>query len=77
MIYFKGSWVDHLPLIEFSYNKNYHSIIRMALFEALNCKRCRSAVGWFVVGESAILGPEIIHEALEKVRIIRERFTTA
>ncbi|XP_062021012.1 uncharacterized protein LOC133737489 [Rosa rugosa] len=22
---FKGSWEDHLPLIEFSYNNNYHS----------------------------------------------------
>ncbi|KAF3684292.1 hypothetical protein FXO37_01413 [Capsicum annuum] len=32
---FKGSWDDHLPLIEFAYNNSYHSSIRMAPFEVL------------------------------------------
>ncbi|GJV90717.1 putative reverse transcriptase domain-containing protein [Tanacetum coccineum] len=27
--YFKGSWDIHLPLVEFSYNKSYHSSVRM------------------------------------------------
>ncbi|MCF6818981.1 hypothetical protein L3H38_11075, partial [Corynebacterium sp. MC-19] len=31
---FKGSWVDHLPLIEFAYNNSYHSSIKMAPYEA-------------------------------------------
>ena len=35
VIDFKGSWDDHLPLIEFSYNNSYHSSIGMAPFEAL------------------------------------------
>ena len=35
MIDFKGSWYDHLPLIEFAYNNNYHSSIQMAPYEAL------------------------------------------
>ena len=26
----KGSWDDHLPLIEFSYNNSYHSTIQIA-----------------------------------------------
>ena len=77
MIDFRGKWDDHLSLIEFSYNNGYHSSIGMALFEALYGKRCRSRIGWFEVGESSILGPEIIHEALEKVRVIRDRLTTA
>ena len=25
-----GSWNDHLPLVEFSYNNSYHSSIEMA-----------------------------------------------
>ena len=29
VIDFKGSWDDHLPLIEFAYNNRYHSSIRM------------------------------------------------
>ena len=77
VIDFRGNWDDHLPLIEFSYNNSYHSSIGMAPFEALYGRRCRSPVGWFEVGESSILGPEIIHEALEKVRMIRDRLATA
>ena len=77
MIDFKGSWDDHMPLIEFSYNNSYHSRIGMALFETLYGRRCRSPVGWFEVGESSILGPEIINEALEKVRVIRDRLATS
>ena len=29
VIDFKGSWDDHLPLIEFAYNNSYHSSIQM------------------------------------------------
>ena len=61
VIDFKGSWDDHLPLIEFSYNNSYHSNIGMAPFEALCGERCRSPVDFFEVKESSILGPQIIH----------------
>ena len=30
---FKGSWDDHLPLIEFAYNNSYYSNIQMTLYE--------------------------------------------
>ena len=33
-------------------------------------------IGWFEVGESSILGPDIIHEAVEKVRMIMDRLST-
>ena len=72
VIDFKGSWDDHLPLIEFSYNNSNHSSIGMAPFEALYGKRCTSSVGWFEVEESSILFPEIIHEVVEKFRMIRD-----
>ena len=29
-----GSWDEHLPLVEFTYNNNYHSSIEMAPYEA-------------------------------------------
>ncbi|WMV37963.1 hypothetical protein MTR67_031348 [Solanum verrucosum] len=44
VIDFKGSWDDHLPLINFSYNNSYHSSIAMAPFEALYGRRCRSLI---------------------------------
>ncbi|KAG5568565.1 hypothetical protein H5410_064414 [Solanum commersonii] len=34
--------------------------------------RGRSPVRWFEVGEVALLGPDLVMEALEKVRMIRE-----
>ncbi|XP_069150213.1 uncharacterized protein [Solanum lycopersicum] len=49
----------------------------MEQFDALYGRSCRSPVGWFDVGESSILGIDIIHEALEKVRVIRDRLATA
>ena len=58
VIDFKGSWDDHLPLIEFAYNKSYHSSIQMAPYEALYGRRCRSPVCWFEVDEAALIGPD-------------------
>ena len=77
VIDFKGNWDNQLPLIEFSYINSYHSSISMAPFEALYGRRCRSPVGWFEVGESSLLGLEIMYDALEKVRVIRDRFKIA
>ncbi|WMV29710.1 hypothetical protein MTR67_023095 [Solanum verrucosum] len=76
VIDFKGNWDDYLPLIEFAYNNSYHSSIGMAPL-ALYGRRCRSPIGWFEVGEVALIGPELFHEAIEKIRLIRERFRTA
>nr|GEZ86345.1 retrovirus-related Pol polyprotein from transposon 17.6 [Tanacetum cinerariifolium] len=50
-------WVNHLPLVEFSYNNSYHASIKAAPFEALYSRKCRSPVCWTEVGEAQILGP--------------------
>ncbi|XP_069152681.1 uncharacterized protein [Solanum lycopersicum] len=59
-----------------AHGSSYSSSIGMAPFEELNGRRCSSPFGWFEVGESSILGPEIIHEAVEKVRMIMDRLAT-
>ena len=56
MIDFKGNWDDHFPLMEFSYANVYRLSIGMAPFEAFYSKRCISAIGWFEVGEVALIG---------------------
>ena len=49
----------------------------MAPFESLYGRRCRSSVGWFEMGEMALIGPNLVLDAMEKVRTIRERLKTA
>ena len=41
---FKGSWDTHLALMEFSYNNSYQASIKMAPFEALFGRKCRTLV---------------------------------
>ncbi|XP_070004308.1 uncharacterized protein [Nicotiana sylvestris] len=49
----------------------------MAPFEALYGRRCRSPIGWFEVGEAELLGLDLVHHAMEKVKVIQERMKTA
>ena len=74
---FGGGWERYLPLAEFAYNNSYQASIQMAPFEALYGRKCRSPIGWFEVGESKVLGPDLVQEALEKVKLIRERLLSA
>ncbi|GJW55176.1 putative reverse transcriptase domain-containing protein [Tanacetum coccineum] len=46
VIDFGKGWVNHLPLVEFSYNNSYHASIKAAPFEALYGRKCRSPVCW-------------------------------
>ncbi|GJS25859.1 reverse transcriptase domain-containing protein [Tanacetum coccineum] len=39
---FRKGWVNHLPLVEFSYNNSYHASIKAAPFEALYSQKCRT-----------------------------------
>nr|GEW12110.1 putative reverse transcriptase domain-containing protein [Tanacetum cinerariifolium] len=52
VIDFGSSWDKHLPLVEFSYNNNYHYSIKAAPFEALYGQKCRSPVCWSEARES-------------------------
>ncbi|GKE73955.1 putative reverse transcriptase domain-containing protein [Tanacetum coccineum] len=48
---FRKGWVNHLPLVKFSYNNSYHTSIKAVPFEALYGQKCRSPVCWAEVGE--------------------------
>nr|GEY39961.1 G-type lectin S-receptor-like serine/threonine-protein kinase At1g67520 [Tanacetum cinerariifolium] len=60
VIDFGGNWDTHIPLVKFSYNNSYHSIVKCASFEALYERICRSPVIWLEVGEGKLIGPEIV-----------------
>ncbi|GKF02015.1 putative reverse transcriptase domain-containing protein, partial [Tanacetum coccineum] len=44
VIDFGSGWDKHLPLAEFPYNNSYHASIKVAPFEALYGRKCRSPV---------------------------------
>nr|GFA10835.1 reverse transcriptase domain-containing protein [Tanacetum cinerariifolium] len=69
VIDFESSWDRHLPLVEFSYNYNYHAIIKAIPYEALYERKCRSPVCWSEVGDSQLTGPKLIRDAIEKIKI--------
>nr|GEY02600.1 putative reverse transcriptase domain, ribonuclease H-like domain, aspartic peptidase domain protein [Tanacetum cinerariifolium] len=74
---FGKGWVNHFPLVKFSYNNSYHASIKAAPFEAIYCRKCRSPVCWTEIGEAQILGPELIQEKIEKIIQIKQRMQAA
>nr|GEW40084.1 putative reverse transcriptase domain-containing protein [Tanacetum cinerariifolium] len=57
---FGNGWDRHLPLIEFSYNNNYHTSIKAASFKVLYGRKCRSPICWAEVGDAQLTGPKIV-----------------
>ena len=57
---------EHLPLVEFAYNNSYRASIRMAPYEALYGRPCRSPLCWTEVER------EFHHWSLSDWRHLRE-----
>jgi hypothetical protein len=72
-----GSWEKSLPNAEFSYNNSYQASLKMSPFEALYGRKCRTPLYWDQTGERQFFGPELIQEAEEQVRMIRENLRIA
>ena len=66
-----------LPLVEFSYNNSHHSSIQMSPYEALYGRKCRMPICWEDLDRIVPVGPELIQESMEQVRIIREKIKAA
>ena len=73
----KGSWENHLPLVELAYNNRYQVSIHMLPYKALYGRPCRSLVCWTEVGERTTTGPKLVSDTSEKVELIRKRLLTA
>jgi hypothetical protein len=71
------SWDKNLPYAEFSYNNSYQASLKMAPFEALYGKKCRTPLFWNQVGERRVFGPDSINKAEEQVREVRNNLKTA
>jgi hypothetical protein len=74
---FPQKWDDCLPLAEFSYNNNYQENIKMAPFEALYGRRCRTLLNWSEPGERWFFRPDVVKEMEEKVQRIIQNLKEA
>ena len=73
VINFKENWDYDLALIEFSYNNRYDSSIQMAPSKAIYGRRCRSSIGWCEVGESRLIGLDLVHKGTERLKMAHSR----
>ena len=77
VIHYDKNWDKCLPLAEFSYNKSYQASLKMAPFEALYGRRCRTPLNWSQPGERQVYGPDLVAEAEEKVKVIQANLKAA
>nr|XP_016462647.1 PREDICTED: uncharacterized protein LOC107785789 [Nicotiana tabacum] len=57
--------------------RSFQASIQIAPYEALYGRKCRSPIGWFEIGEVELLGPNLVQQAMEKVKLIRDQLRTA
>ncbi|GKA93207.1 hypothetical protein Tco_0815193 [Tanacetum coccineum] len=56
---------------------SFEQVDRCAPFEALYGRKCRSPVLWVEIGDSGLIGPELVQETTNKVVVIRDRLKIA
>jgi hypothetical protein len=77
VISFKGSWEKWLPLAEFLYNNSYQESIKMAPFEPLYGRKCRTPLNWVEAGERRYYGIDFVKEDEEQVLTIKIHMAAA
>ncbi|KAA3473140.1 reverse transcriptase [Gossypium australe] len=65
-------WERYLPLVEFAYNNSFQSSLKMAPYEALYGRKCRTPLYWTELEENQIHRVDLVRETEEKVKVIRD-----
>jgi hypothetical protein len=71
------SWDKSLPYAEFSYNNSYQESLKMAPFEILCGRKCRTPLFWNEARERKVFRPDILQEVEKQVRMVRENLQVA
>jgi hypothetical protein len=77
VLQYDKNWDKCLSFAEFSYNNSYQTSLKMAPFEALYGRRCRTPLSWSQIGERKIFRPDLVTEAEEKVKTIQNNLKAA
>jgi hypothetical protein len=73
----KLGWDKKLPYAEFSYNNSHQASLKMSLFQTLYGRSCRTPLLWDQPGERQVFGPDVLLEAEENTKIVRENLKIA
>jgi hypothetical protein len=68
----QSGWDKRLPYAEFSYNNSYQASLKMSPFQALYGRSCRTPLQWDQPREKQVFGPDILLEAKENIKMVRE-----
>ena len=77
MIDYEGSWDRHILLVEFVYNNSFQSSIGMVPYKDLYGRKCRTPLCRTELSKKNVIGPDLIQETKEKVKMIKERLKVA
>jgi hypothetical protein len=77
VLHYGKNWDKCLSLAEFSYNNSYQSSLKMAPFEALYGRRCRTPQIGHNLEKGKKFGPDLVLEAEDKVRVIKRNLEAA
>jgi hypothetical protein len=72
VIEYLGSWDNNLSWTEFSYNNSYQESLKMAPFEVIYRRRCRTLLNWIEPGEKMIFRPGLVEEAETTISRIQD-----
>jgi hypothetical protein len=73
----QSGWDKRLPYAEFSYNNSYQASLKMLPFQALYGRSCRTPLQWDQPREKQVFGPDILREAEENIKMVRENLKIA
>jgi hypothetical protein len=69
---YERSWDKSLSYAEFPYNNSYQESLKMAPFEMLYGRRCRTTLLWNETRERKVFGPDILQEDEKHVHMVRQ-----
>jgi hypothetical protein len=69
---YSGSWEKNLPWVEFLYNNSYQESLKMARFDVLYGRCCRTPLNWIELGEKVIFGSDIVDVTEARVHRIQD-----
>jgi hypothetical protein len=70
-------WDKSMAYAELSYNNSYQASIKMAPYEALYGRQCRTPLFWSQTEESQVFRPDVLKDAEKQVQMVHESLKVA